>query len=162
MMDLLRDVWTAASEEERSEFERRCRRGWKAGRMSAEERGDLLSVWGRGAGRLVGEDLGGSERTEVRGAEMEGVLVSGCDLRGIELVGGSLVGASVVGCRMEGAEVRGVVGVPEVFTGHTGGVYSVVMSVDGSRIVTASHDETIRMWDVLMVELWPRSRVTLT
>ena len=59
------------------------------------------------------------------------------------------MGASVVGCRMEGAEVRGVVGVPEVFTGHTDHVMSVVMSADGSRIVSGSYDNTIRVWDVV-------------
>ena len=32
--------------------------------------------------------------------------------------------------------------------GHTLGVNSVVMSVDGSQIVSGSWDQTIRVWDV--------------
>ena len=34
------------------------------------------------------------------------------------------------------------------FDGHTSGLWSVAMSADGSRLLTASHDGTVRLWDV--------------
>jgi WD40 repeat protein/tetratricopeptide (TPR) repeat protein len=33
-------------------------------------------------------------------------------------------------------------------TGHTGTVWQVVLSADGSRLLSAGHDQTVRLWDV--------------
>jgi hypothetical protein len=41
------------------------------------------------------------------------------------------------------------------FTGHTGAVTSVAFSRDGRRLVTASLDQTVRLWDV-ETRMWKR------
>ncbi|KAK3616825.1 hypothetical protein LTR56_025694 [Elasticomyces elasticus] len=33
--------------------------------------------------------------------------------------------------------------------GHSGPVYSVVFSVDSSRLASASHDKTVKVWDAI-------------
>src|SRR5262249_59127442 len=40
-----------------------------------------------------------------------------------------------------------VAGLPRVLTGHTGPVCDQAFRPDGQRIVTASADETVRIWD---------------
>jgi WD40 repeat protein len=35
---------------------------------------------------------------------------------------------------------------PWRFTGHTGPVYSIAVSLSGNRIVSGSEDETVRVW----------------
>ena len=37
---------------------------------------------------------------------------------------------------------------PMELTGHTGGVWSVAWSPDGTRLATSNFDETVRIWDV--------------
>ncbi|MGQ9903066.1 MAG: WD40 repeat domain-containing protein [Anaerolineae bacterium] len=37
---------------------------------------------------------------------------------------------------------------PPAFTGHTDVLRSLAFSPDGSRLVSGSHDGTIRFWDV--------------
>ncbi len=37
---------------------------------------------------------------------------------------------------------------PILFRGHTGKVYSVVVSPDGKTLASTSADDTLRLWDV--------------
>ena len=36
-----------------------------------------------------------------------------------------------------------------LFTGHSGGVSSVCFSADGTRIVSGSYDNTVRIWNAV-------------
>ena len=42
----------------------------------------------------------------------------------------------------------GLMQVLKVLEGHAGSVYSVVISVDGSKIVSGSDDKTVRVWSM--------------
>lgn len=42
------------------------------------------------------------------------------------------------------------------FVGHSEEVYSVTMSVDGSMIVSASRDKTIKIWGANTGNIWTR------
>lgn len=37
----------------------------------------------------------------------------------------------------------------QLFTGHSGDVYSVCFSADGTRIVSGSQDNTVRIWNAV-------------
>lgn len=47
-----------------------------------------------------------------------------------------------------------------VLRGHDGGVYSAAFSPAGSRIVTASGDETARIWGVQLETMPPKDLLT--
>ena len=37
---------------------------------------------------------------------------------------------------------------PKILTGHTDPAYAAVYSADGTKLVTASFDKTLRLWDL--------------
>ncbi|CAE6436413.1 unnamed protein product [Rhizoctonia solani] len=112
------------------------------GSILASGSGDkTIRLWDTSTGRQLGEPLRGDYRfSSIAFSPDANFIVSGS---GISL-SRSVSAANNV--RMW--DVQKMAPASEPFLGHTNGVSSVGFSPDGTRVVSGSYDETVRIWDV--------------
>lgn len=110
---------------------------WGAGKMTVDPGGDLVAVGSGVRTALWQLDHGGRPRPfEV--PSLDGLVVT-------DMATGRLY--SAVGCALI-VRVLGSSAAPVVLTGHLLPIQRVAVLPDGKRAATASHDGTVRVWDI--------------
>ncbi|KJU82397.1 repeat-containing protein [Candidatus Magnetobacterium bavaricum] len=95
---------------------------------------------------FAGHDLSG---VRIPGADLSCAVLDGADLCGADICGVNfrqvfLRNTNLTGSRMDGVEF----GEMPYLQGHSGYVRSVAISQDGTKIVSGSDDNTVKVWDM--------------
>jgi uncharacterized protein YjbI with pentapeptide repeats len=84
----------------------------------------------------------------VGNANLSQALLHGSNLQGTDLTGCDLTRADLGEANLQEAKMEGVqFGLMPSLEGHRGPVNSVAFSPDGTRLVSGSDDDTVRLWD---------------
>ena len=124
----------------------------KATRGSAGDGGEAAVTAGSNAAALLAR-----ARIPVSGEDLSGIRVSNCDLRGSLFVETALTGASFSNCWLEHTEFHTCdmggtmlpdcsLGTPLPVLEH--GANDVVVTPDGSQMLTAGHDGRVHVWSM--------------